>query len=209
MSKGVIIGIAGGTGSGKTTIAEELAKTAHGQACLLAQDMYYKFQDAPLAERSLTNYDEPNAFDTALLVHHLTSLQAGLAIDRPVYDFAEHQRSSSTVRVEPAPIIVIEGILVLHEKRLRELCALTVYVDAPADERFIRRLQRDITERGRTVDSVVRQYRETVRPMHDLYVEPSKQHANLIVPEGGKNHRALAVLTSYVRGLLPTTYTDA
>lgn len=209
MSRAVIIGIAGGTGSGKTTVADELLRTAHGSACLLPQDMYYKFQNAPLEERALTNYDEPEAFDTALLVHHLTSLAAGLAIDRPVYDFAAHQRSTETVRLQPAPIIVVEGILVLHEQAIRELCDLTVYVDAPPDERFIRRLERDINERGRTVSSVIRQYRETVRPMHDLYVEPSKQHANLIVPEGGRNHRALAVLTSYVRGLLNETYTDA
>lgn len=208
MSNAVVIGIAGGTGSGKTTVADELLRTAGGKACLLPQDMYYKYQDAPFEQRALTNYDEPNAFDTALLVHHLTSLAAGLPIDRPVYDFSEHQRSDETVRLDPAPIIVVEGILVLHDKLIRELCDLTVYVDAPADERFIRRLQRDITERGRTVDSVIRQYRETVRPMHDLYAEPSKQYANLIVPEGGKNHRALAVLTSYIRGLLNESYTD-
>ena len=194
-----VIGLAGGTGSGKTTVAEAIVRAASGRAAILPQDAYYRAQpDLPFEARALTNYDEPGAFDTDLLVRQIDELLAGRAIERPVYDFSSHDRSTRSVRVEPRAVLVVEGILVLHEPLLRERMTLKVFVDAPPDERFIRRLERDVSERGRTAESVIAQYRRTVKPMHDLFVEPTKQHADLIVPEGGRNHAALSVLSSYV-----------
>ena len=200
----LVIGLAGGTGSGKTTVAHGLLEHAAGRALILPQDAYYQAQPGvPFAQREARNYDEPGAFDTTLLLEHVDALRSGVAVERPVYDFTVHDRSEATVRVDPRPVVLIEGILVLHEPKLRERMALKVYVDAPPDERFIRRLERDVSERGRTTESVIAQYRSTVGPMHDLYVEPSKQHADLIVPEGGRNLPAMAVLTSFLdRALL-------
>ncbi len=197
----LVIGLAGGTGSGKTTIADALLAAAGPEhAVLLPQDAWYHSRPGlPFSERELINYDEPGAFDTELLIGHLDSLRRGQAIERPVYDFGHHDRAAETVTVPPAPIVILEGILVLHEPDLRDRLDLKVFVDAPPDERFIRRLQRDVRERSRTTDSVISQYRTTVRPMHDLYVQPSKQHADLIVPEGGSNLRALNVLAAFVR----------
>lgn len=196
----LVIGLAGGTGSGKTTVAAALVETAGPeQVALLPQDAYYRAQpDVPFEARARTNYDEPGAFDHALLLEHVEALARGAAIDRPVYDFAQHDRSSRTLRVASAPIVIVEGILVLHDHALRRQLTLKVFVDAPADERFIRRLERDVRERGRSAQSVIEQYRRTVKPMHDLFVEPSKQHADLIVPEGGANHVALDVLRAFV-----------
>jgi uridine kinase len=194
-----IIGLAGGTGSGKTTVAEAIVRAAGGHAAVLPQDAYYRAQpDLPFEARALTNYDEPGAFDTDLLVSQIDALRAGRSVERPVYDFTAHDRSPATIRVAPRALLVVEGILVLHEPRLRERMTLKVFVDAPPDERFIRRLERDVSERGRSAESVIAQYRRTVKPMHDLFVEPTKQHADLIVPEGGRNHAALSVLASYV-----------
>ena len=197
----MVIGLAGGTGSGKTTVATALVETAgRAQVALLPQDAYYRAQPhVPEAARALTNYDEPSAFDHDLLVDHVEALVHGEAIERPVYDFARHDRSDRTLRVTSAPIVIVEGILVLHDAGLRERLTLKVFVDAPADERFIRRLERDVRERGRSAESVIEQYRRTVKPMHDLFVEPSKQHADLIVPEGGANQVALDVLRAFVR----------
>jgi uridine kinase len=200
VKKPLVIGLAGGTGSGKTTVAQALIEAASHNITILPQDAYYLAQhDLPFEVRSLTNYDEPSAFDTALLVAHLDELIAGETIERPVYDFSLHDRSSQTVAITPRPVIVVEGILVLHESELRERMSLKVFVDAPPDERFIRRLERDVRERGRSAESVISQYRRTVKPMHDLFIEPTKQHADLIVPEGGSNSVALDVLSVYVR----------
>lgn len=200
----LVIGLAGGTGSGKTTIAKALVAAAgDDQAVILPQDAYYTSQaDLAFEQRELINYDEPGAFDTTLLREQLLTLMRGDSIERPVYDFGNHVRSDATVSVASRTIIILEGILTLHEPALRELMDLKVFVDAPADERFIRRLQRDVRERRRTADSVIGQYRTTVRPMHDLFVQPSKQHADLIVPEGGRNEVAIAVLAAFVRDWL-------
>lgn len=196
----LVIGLAGGTGSGKTTVAEALIEAASNNITILPQDAYYLAQHAlPFEVRALTNYDEPSAFDTELLVAQLDQLIAGETIEKPVYDFSKHDRSSQTVTITPRPVIVLEGILVLHESELRERMSLKVFVDAPPDERFIRRLERDVRERGRSAESVISQYRRTVKPMHDLFIEPTKQHADLIVPEGGSNSVALDVLSVYVR----------
>jgi len=206
----LVIGLAGGTGSGKTTVAEAIVRAATGQVAILPQDAYYRAQpDLPLSARALTNYDEPSAFDTELLAAHIDALVAGRPVERPVYDFSVHDRSAATVRVEPRAVIVVEGILVLHEPLLRERMALKVFVDAPPDERFIRRLERDVRERGRSAESVIAQYRRTVKPMHDLFVEPTKQHADLIVPEGGRNLVAMAVLTSFVERSMRQSAADS
>lgn len=199
----LVIGLAGGTGSGKTTIARSLLETAGTQATVIPQDAYYRSHpDLPFAQRALINYDEPQAFDTPLLVSQLKDLVAGQPVERPAYDFSQHLRSTGTVSVHSHPVIIVEGILTLHEPALRSLFDVRVFVDAPADERFIRRLERDVRERERSAESVISQYRTTVRPMHDLYVEPSRQHADLIVPEGGRNEVALRVLAAFVRDFL-------
>lgn len=196
----LVIGLTGGTGSGKTTVAEAIIATAgQPRVTLLPQDAYYRTQpNLPFEVREQTNYDEPSAFDTELLIAHLDSLLRGEAIARPVYDFTRHDRAPQTIPLEPRPVIVVEGILVLHELALRQRLALKIFVDTPPDERFIRRLERDVKERGRSAQSVIDQYRRTVKPMHDLFVEPTKQHADLIIPEGGENKIALEVLCAYV-----------
>lgn len=199
----VVIGLAGGTGAGKTTVAETIISAAgEDGVVILPHDAYYHAQhDVPLEARAATNYDEPSAFDTALLALHIDALLRGEAVARPVYDFAAHNRAAHSVPLEPRPVMVVEGILVLHEAELRQRMDLRIFVDAPADERFIRRLERDVKERGRSATSVIQQYRRSVKPMHDMFVEPSKQHANLILPEGGRNHIALEVLTAFVASI--------
>ena len=203
----LVIGLAGGTGSGKTTVARAMVEAAGaGNALLLPQDAYYRAQGAlPFEERELTNYDEPSAFDTALLVEHVDALRDGRSVERPRYDFTQHDRAADTVPTDAAPVLIVEGILVLHSPELRARMNLKVFVDAPPDERFIRRLERDVNERGRSAQSVISQYRRTVKPMHDLYIEPTKQHADLVLPEGGSNRVALEVLTSYVASFLRQT----
>ena len=196
----IVVGIAGGTGSGKTTLARAIrARLAPHQPLLLHQDSYYKDTGACTEEeKERTNFDHPDAFDTALLVDHLAALKAGKAVHHPVYDFAKHARSGYT-KVEPAPIILLEGILILAEPALRAIIDVPLFVDTPDDIRFMRRLRRDIESRGRSLDSVYRQYLSTVRPMHIQFVEPSKQFARLIVPEGGRNTMAVDVVTSYIQ----------
>lgn len=196
----LVIGLAGGTGSGKTTVAQAIVQAAGASnVTVLPQDAYYRARnELGSGQQASVNYDEPTAFDTELLVEQVDRLVAGDAVERPVYDFVRDDRASRTVLLRPSPVLVIEGILVLHDPALRRRMALRVFVDAPPDERFIRRLERDLRERGRQAESVIEQYRRTVRPMHDLYVEPTKQHADLIVPEGGRNRAALEVLASYV-----------
>lgn len=200
----MVIGLAGGAGSGKTTVARAIVRAAgEANVTMLPQDAYYRAQaELPFEVRVQTNYDEPSAFDTELLIAHVDALMRGERVARPVYDFARYDRAAETVELASAPVIVVEGILVLHDVQLRQRMTLKVFVDAPADERFIRRLERDVRERGRSAESVITQYRRTVKPMHDLFVEPTKQHADLIVPEGGNNRIALEVLMAYVASLV-------
>ncbi len=194
----LIIGIAGGSGSGKTTIAEALTEAITGVA-FVKHDSYYVHQPKlSFEERARVNYDHPDSLETALLVEHLERLRSGLTFDMPVYDFSRHLRSEEVVEVAPAPVVVVEGILVLADADLRELMDLKVYVDTAADLRFARRLERDIRERGRTVDSVLTQYLTTVRPMHEQFVEPSKRHADLIIP-GGMKVGAVATIIELIR----------
>jgi len=200
----LVIGVAGGTGSGKSTVAEALVTaTEPGSVAVLPQDVYYKRGvDFDQPAGTAINYDEPDAFDTRLLISHVDSLVAGRAVEVPVYDFAASDRSSESTPLAPAPVIVVEGILVLHDEALRSRLTLKVFIDAPPDERFIRRLERDVTDRGRDAQSVIDQYRMTVKPMHDLYVEPTKQYADVIIPVGGSNSAGVHVLVSYVRAFL-------
>ncbi len=196
----LIIGIGGGSGSGKTTIAQSiLAAIGHDDVTLIQHDAYYRDQRyLPLEERVMVNYDRPDSLETDLLVGHLKELLAGIAIDRPVYDFTVHSRSSESVRVKPKPAVIVEGILVLYEPTLRDLMDLKVYVDTDADLRVTRRWDRDIKERGRTFDSVRDQYLKTVRPMHLQFVEPSKRYADIVIPEG-YNLGAVGTVISAIR----------
>lgn len=200
----LVIGIAGGSGSGKTTIAHTLIERVGGDRIAFVQhDAYYRDQsDIPFQQRLLVNYDHPASLETELLVRHLHELRAGSAVALPVYDFEQFTRTPRSVPVEPRPVVLVEGILIFADPALRALFDIKVYVDAPADLRFIRRLQRDMTERKRTPESVIRQYLETVRPMHLEFVEPSKRFADLILPEGGFNPVAIDVLVARIRAIL-------
>lgn len=202
----VIIGVAGGSGSGKTTVAARVREAAPGKTvAILHHDSYYRDNsDVPPAERERINYDHPQAFETGLLVRHLQDLRAGVAVDVPIYDYASHSRTGAVRRVQPADIVFVEGILVLENADLRRLMDIRLYVDVDDDERLIRRLTRDIAERGRSLESVVRQYREVVRPMHLQFVEPSKRHAHLIIPEGGHNKVAIDLITSKIQEIIRT-----
>jgi uridine kinase len=200
----VIIGIAGGSGSGKTTIAKSVvAAVGAATVALIQHDAYYR--DLPyldLQQRARVNYDHPDSLETELLIEHINQLRAGRAIERPVYDFTIHRRTNDTVLVPPDPVVIIEGILVLSERELRDVMDLRIYVDAAADLRFIRRLQRDIYERERTLESVIAQYQETVRPMHLQFVEPSKRYADIIVPNGEYSPGAVGTIISMIRDVL-------
>lgn len=204
MNKPILIGITGGTGSGKSSIADAIYSSFSNECiAMIQQDMYYKDQsDLSMEERIKTNYDHPKAFDNDLLIKHLNDLSNGISIDKPIYDFSAHNRAKETVRVEPRSIIIVEGILVLEDIRLRELLDIKVYVDTDADIRILRRLVRDINERGRTVDSVINQYLEVVRPMHLQFTEPTKRYADIIVPEGGQNKVAIDILVSKIKDIL-------
>lgn len=201
----LIIGIGGGSGSGKTTIALAVVEAIGTDAVTLIQhDAYYRdLTHLPVEARSKVNYDHPDSLETNLLVRHLTELRAGSAIERPVYDFTVHNRAAETVRLEPCPVVVIEGIMVLYEPELRELMDLRVYVDTDPDLRIVRRLERDINERGRSFDSVRQQYLETVRPMHLQFVEPSKRYADIVIPEG-YNVGAVATVVAMIREVIRT-----
>jgi uridine kinase len=196
-----LIGVAGGTCSGKTTLSEKLAVLAGGEhLALIKLDSYYNAaHDKPFHERERINYDHPDAFDWDLLNDHLAALSAGATVPVPVYDFTNHDRSTDVRMVRSSPIIVMEGILVLWEPRLRERFDLKVYVDTDADLRLIRRLRRDVAERGRTTESIIEQYLQTVRPSHDQFIEPSKRHADVIFPQGGMNEPAIDMLLARVR----------
>ncbi len=201
--KPLVIGLAGGTGSGKTTVARKLQDTFPDQLQLIPQDAYYRDQaHLELEKRRSTNYDHPLAFDNDLLIEHLDALIAGRPVDQPVYSFITHTRMSEVIPVQPAAILLVEGILVLEEPRLRERMDIKVFVQTDADVRFIRRLRRDIVERGRSVDSVIEQYLGQVRPMHLQFVESTKRYADIIVPEGGSNEVAIDLLMVKIRSAI-------
>lgn len=204
MTTPVLVGIAGGSGSGKSTLARALVGSfGPDQVQLVYQDMYYKQQPGvPLEQRRRVNYDHPDAFDEPLLLAHLRALRKGEPIEQPLYDFAQHQRQDRTVPVPAARVVILEGILVLALDSIRSALDLKLYVDTPDDIRFLRRLKRDVEERGRTIDSVIEQYLGTVRPMHHAFVEPSRRYADLIVPEGGENTVALGLIRAWVERLL-------
>lgn len=199
-----VIGIAGGSGSGKTTVTRRVVEVVgKDRVALLQMDHYYKNQDhLTFEERTRINYDHPDAFDMPLLALHLSQLVQGKPVESPLYSFVEHTRAHETRTVEPAPVVVLEGILALYDDRLRKHMHLKVFVDADPDVRFIRRLRRDIDERGRSPDSVIEQYLNFVRPMHIAFVEPSKRYADVIIPRGGHNEPALEMLTSRIHRIL-------
>lgn len=197
-------GIAGGSGSGKTTVAQEiLARVGPDHISFLQHDSYYKdLSGLPPTQRADLNFDHPNSLDTGLLIEHILALRDGKAVEVPIYDFSTHSRTAHTFRVAPHRVILVEGILIFVEAALRELFDIKIFVDTDADIRFIRRLQRDISERGRTTESVIKQYQATVRPMHLDFVEPSKRYADIIIPEGGFNTAALDMLAARIEALL-------
>lgn len=205
MKEAIIIGIAGGSASGKTSIAMQLYDYFKGnhKVKIIKQDDYYKDQShLTFEERVKTNYDHPLAFDTDLLVDHLKKLKNKETIEKPTYDYTLHTRSDITETVEGRDVIILEGIFVLAEEKVRALCDILVYVDTASDIRFIRRLKRDIEERGRNVDSVCNQYLNTVRPMHEQFIEPSKKYAHIIIPEGGSNHVAVDLLITKIKSIV-------
>ena len=196
----LVIGIAGGTGSGKTTLMKNLVAHFGDDVTVISHDNYYKRHDElSYEERCLINYDEPAAFDTSLMAYHLECLRRGEAIDCPVYDYTVHNRSNETIRIEPRPVIIVEGILIFENEPLRELMDIRIFVDTDADIRLCRRIKRDVNKRGRSMESVLTQYQTTVKPMHEKYVEPSKKFANIVVPEGGKNMVALDMIIGRIQ----------
>lgn len=195
MDRAFVIGIAGGTGSGKTTLTKEIKERFGQCTSVVYHDNYYKAHDElSYDERCRLNYDSPDAFDNDLMARQLALLIEGHAIDCPLYDYANHNRCAQTIRIEPNPIIIVEGILLFAHEQLRAMCDVRIFVDTDADVRILRRVKRDVIERGRTIESVEQQYLATVKPMHELYVEPSKRTAHIIIPEGGHNLVALDML---------------
>ncbi len=199
-----MIGIAGGTGSGKTTIADVVLRRIGAEhIAFLPHDAYYRdLNDLPLAQRDSVNFDHPDSLDTDLMIEHIERLKTWMTVKVPVYDFTRHERTQETSVVEPHPVILVEGILVFAEPKLRDRFDMKIYVDTPPDIRFIRRLQRDIQERGRSMDSVIQQYETTVRPMHEEFVETSKRFADVIIPEGGLNTVAMDMIVARISALL-------
>ena len=196
----LVLGIAGGSGSGKTTLMKNLVQIFGENVTVLSHDNYYKRHDEmTYEERCLINYDEPAAFENDLMVEHLRLLKTGQSIQCPVYDYTVHNRSSETTLVVPKRVIIVEGILIFADEQLRELMDIRIFVDTDADIRLCRRIKRDVNKRGRTLESVLMQYQQTVKPMHEKYVEPSKRFANLVVPEGGKNFVALDMIVDRIR----------
>ncbi|MFB6469363.1 uridine kinase [Cytobacillus sp. Hz8] len=202
--KPIVIGVAGGSGSGKTSVTKAIYERFHGHSILmLEQDYYYKDQShLPFEERLKTNYDHPLAFDTDLLIDHLKRLLNYEKIQKPVYDYSIHTRSDKVIEVEPKDVIILEGILVLEDEGLRNLMDIKLFVDTDADLRIIRRLTRDIKERGRSMDSVIEQYVNVVRPMHNQFIEPTKRYADIIIPEGGHNHVAIDLMVTKIQTIL-------
>ena len=201
LPKPLVIGIAGGSGSGKTTVARKLAEAlTRTSVVFLDMDAYYRnFAHLPMEERKRVNWDHPDAFDTELFARQVTELCAGRSVDKPVYDFVTHTRSPRTQRVEPADVLVLDGILLFADERMRTLCDVKVFVDADPDIRLIRRLRRDVQKRGRTLDEVIAQYLDTVHPMHQQFVEPSKRYADVIVPRGGHNAVAIEMIVAKIQ----------
>ncbi|MGN7943195.1 uridine kinase [Virgibacillus sp. 6R] len=202
--KPVVIGVAGGSGSGKTSVTKSIYEHFKGHSILmLEQDFYYKDQsDLPFEERLNTNYDHPLAFDNDLLYQHLQLLLDHKTIEKPIYDYKLHTRSKDVMLVEPKDVIILEGILILEDKRLRDLMDIKLFVDTDADLRIIRRILRDIKERGRSIDSVIEQYLSVVRPMHNQFIEPTKRYADIIIPEGGQNHVAIDLMVTKIQTIL-------
>jgi len=200
----LVIGIAGGSGSGKTTVAQViLQRVGPERISFLQHDAYYKdLSGLPPVQRAEVNFDHPHSLESELLIRHIKQLRSGRAVDVPIYDFSTHSRTERTYIVQPRPVILVEGILIFAEKNLREMFDVKLFVDTDSDIRFIRRLQRDIAERGRTTDSVIHQYLTTVRPMHLEFVEPSKRYADVIIPEGGFNTAALDMVVARIETLL-------
>jgi len=200
----ILIGIAGGSGSGKTLVARTIVRElGTDRVVVIDQDSYYRnLEDIPFRDRDVRNFDHPDAFDTELLKEHLRALLAGHAVDQPIYDYTEHRRLDETRRIGEHHIVVLEGILIFNDPELRDMMDIKLFIDADPDVRFIRRLRRDLVERGRSVDSVIRQYTESVRPMHLQFVEPSKRHADVIIPEGGHNKVAIDLVKTKIRDLL-------
>ncbi|AMB99765.1 uridine kinase [Aerococcus urinaehominis] len=204
MAEQIIIGVTGGSGSGKTSVTKQLMSHFDNLSLVyIEQDAYYKDQsDKPMSERIKTNYDHPKAFDMELLKDHVRQLMAGHAIDMPVYDYSQHTRSDQTVHLEPKEIIIIEGILVLDDPELRDLMDIKVFVETDADVRILRRIVRDMEERGRTLESVIDQYLSVVKPMHEQFIEPTKRYADIIIPEGGSNTVAIDLLQTKLSAIL-------
>jgi len=202
--KPIVIGVAGGSGSGKTSVTRSIIESFKGRSILmLEQDYYYKDQShLPFEERLKTNYDHPLAFDNDLLIEHVNKLLQYEAIEKPVYDYALHTRSAEVITVEPKDVIILEGILILEDERLRNLMDMKLFVDTDADIRILRRLVRDINERGRTLESVIDQYVTAVRPMHNQFIEPTKRYADIIIPEGGQNYVAIDLMVTKIKTIL-------
>ena len=202
-NKITIVGIAGGSASGRTTIVNKIKSTFGDDILVISHDSYYKaHNDLSYDERSRLNYDHPESFDTERMIQDVKKLQNGEEIDIPVYDYTVHNRSDQTIHVKPKKVILIEGILILYDKALRDLMDIKVFVDTDADERLMRRITRDISERGRSVESVLRQYQETVKPMHEQFVEPSKKYADIIIPRGGENTTGITILQEHLKLML-------
>ncbi len=203
MKDTIVIGVCGGTGSGKTTLAQKIKDSFPNDCILLSHDFYYKaHDDMPFEERVKLNYDHPNAFDTELLIEQIEMLKKGLSIKHPLYDYTIHNRKTETVLVEPKTIIIIEGFMIFENTELLNLMDIKVFVDTDADVRIIRRIMRDVKERDRSLESVVTQYLTTVKPMHEQFVEPNKKKADIIIPEGGFNKVAISVLLEQIRSVL-------
>ncbi|MCK4546082.1 MAG: uridine kinase [Candidatus Eisenbacteria sp.] len=204
MSRVLVIGIAGGTGSGKTTVAKHVMKNfEYDNVVLLHHDSYYLDRShLTIGEREILNYDHPSAFENSLLLKHLSALRRGLPVETPTYDYASHTRLKETRRIESPRICLLEGILVLEDSSIRELMDIRIFIDTDADIRFIRRLRRDVQERNRTPESVMKQYLEVVRPMHLQFVEPSKRHAHVVIPEGGHNRVAIDLIVTKIKDIL-------
>ncbi len=203
MSKIMVIGIAGGTGSGKTTITRRLVERFGGDVSVIHHDNYYKaHHDLPYEERALLNYDHPDSFDTDMLIEHLRLLKQGQSIQCPVYDYSIHDRTDKTITIRPTRVIIVEGILIYENRELCDQMDIKIFVDADADVRILRRIVRDVRDRGRSLESVINQYLSTVKPMHEAFVEPSKRRADVIVPEGGHNLVALDMVIQRVRAHL-------